>query len=549
MSTTSTQSLLGHLTQLRSEKLNASLEILCGFLATAIKNNSETYSPANQYEILLHQADVNFKKKHFRIAESVYRQAINVRKNGLKQNQKNVSSFNKLPSEVDVKYKIHVCCHNNDDDHNAISILESIPIKYRTVKINYALAQIHHKLGRKRSAILSYKDVLKKMPLALDVIFSLLSLGESINEILSIVSNAAQGLDWFLPLIKARAFLHCKEYYNCYSHLNILMKKTAIAGDAQVHCSLAKLRARTGNNKSAIVYFESARMNNPFLLDGMDIYAYLLYEEDEHEKLDKVACELFSITCQHPAPWVTLGYRALSKGDYKRVVYLAVQATKLDPVCVQALILKGCALRAIDEIKDATAHFREASRIDPNWFVCYKELAETQLQNGRTNEAIAVAHSALNTIGYLTSCLVLCASVHMCDQNGKDKALNYVNKALVLEANNQYAIIVKANVLYKYEKYTEGIKFLSDTVEYFSSSPMHTILGNCYQEVKNYPKAVEHYTIALSLNSNNKEASEGLNKISNQQQDINFESGSLDTGQQGVDAEEGNSDSDAMYTE
>lgn len=35
----------------------------------------------------------------------------------------------------------------------------------------------------------------------------------------------------------------------------------------------------------------------------------------------------------------------------------------------KAVILKGCALRAIDEQSDAIAHFKEASRLEPTRYI------------------------------------------------------------------------------------------------------------------------------------------------------------------------------------
>lgn len=63
-------------------------------------------------------------------------------------------------------------------------------------------------------------------------------------------------------------------------------------------------------------------------------YAFLLHEEKELGKLDKLATDLFYITETHPATWVALGYRALSRHEYKKAIYLAVQATKLNQLCL-----------------------------------------------------------------------------------------------------------------------------------------------------------------------------------------------------------------------
>lgn len=516
-----------------------------------MKNASETFNAGNQYEILLQHADAKYESKQYQKAESVYRHALQIRKDGLKHGAKNsAASFSKLPSEADVKFRIHLCCSAIGNIDSAISILESIPAKLRTAKIHYALARLYHGQGQDRPAIISYKEVLKKCPLAIDVILDLITLGENTNDVFSMISNSFQGSEWILSLIKAHSLLQNKEYQKSLSTFENLNRKSVIAGDVRLLCSLAQVCTRTGSNEAAIQYYQSARNADSFLLDGMDVYSYLLHEEEEYTKLESVASQLFSISELHPAPWVALGYRALFKRECKKAIYLAVQATKINPLCVQAIILKGTALRSVDEVKDALAHFRMAMRIDPNRFVCYTELVGTYLPLNRINEAMAAAHSALKTIGFRPNCLVLCASVHMWDPNSKDKALNYVDKALSIEPNNRYAIAVKANVLFKKKRYDDAIKFLTECLENYSSSPMHTILGNCYLEKKWLGKAVDHYTIALSLNPSNKEAEEGLTKVNSTQMGNTFdEDENLDSGQNSTTNEaEGDADSD-MFTE
>jgi len=62
---------------------------------------------------------------------------------------------------TDIKYQIHVCHVNLKQNHQAIVVLQSIPGKLRNAKINMALAKLYQQGGMERSAITSYKEVLR----------------------------------------------------------------------------------------------------------------------------------------------------------------------------------------------------------------------------------------------------------------------------------------------------------------------------------------------------------------------------------------------------
>lgn len=105
-------------------------------------------------------------------------------------------AFQSLPSEIEVKYKIAECYTILKLDKDAIAVLEGIPSRQRTpkvqslkyepfffknkackriltslrVQINMMLANLYKKAGQERSAVTSYKEVLRQCPLALDAI-------------------------------------------------------------------------------------------------------------------------------------------------------------------------------------------------------------------------------------------------------------------------------------------------------------------------------------------------------------------------------------------
>ncbi|XP_010772265.1 anaphase-promoting complex subunit 7-like, partial [Notothenia coriiceps] len=78
-------------------------------------------------------------------------------------------------------------------------------------QINMMLANLYRKAGQERSAVTSYKEVLRQCPLALDAIIGLLSLSVKGAEVASMTMDVIQSipnLEWLSVWIKAYAFIH-----------------------------------------------------------------------------------------------------------------------------------------------------------------------------------------------------------------------------------------------------------------------------------------------------------------------------------------------------
>lgn len=57
---------------------------------------------------------------------------------------------------------------------------------------------------------------------------------------------------------------------------------------------------------------------------------------------------------------------------YSRALYLGAKAIQLNSNSVQALLLKGAALRNMGRVQEAIIHFREAIRLAPCRLDCYE---------------------------------------------------------------------------------------------------------------------------------------------------------------------------------
>lgn len=93
-------------------------------------------------------------------------------------------------NEIELKFRIAKCMIETQQFKEAGALLQSIPSKHRTAKVNMMLTQIQQgESGTDKHLIANYKEVLKKCPLAFECIDGLLSLGVKGTEVNSLIIN------------------------------------------------------------------------------------------------------------------------------------------------------------------------------------------------------------------------------------------------------------------------------------------------------------------------------------------------------------------------
>ena len=516
--------LLDHLRKMHEFDLTSSLCLLSHITISMMNNCVDLMTTANHCEVLKYQGDCLYKNCEFKKAYAMYMKALRTYKSASKMKFQNFISLQQKVSDADIRYKIYLCCIALNNDEEALSILEDIPQKSREPKVHYAMAKLYRKMNMEKLAIANYKEVLKVCPLALDCAIELLHLGEHPNVVISLVNVYCQ-LDWLVPYIKAHGVKLNKDFKKAVSFLEALSKHTSLLGNPSILCDLATAYYSSGDSAGALERFKACHLQDSQWLSGMDLYAYLLCEDEQTDELSKLSSSLFSVSQQHPQPWVAMGYFAKLNREHMKAVYLAARAAELDATCVQALLLKGVCLRMVGETKIADTHFRQAMALAPKRLDCYSELVTCYIEEYRNNEALNVAKSALDSVGYTPDALVLCAKAFLHDSS-YEQAIRMVDRALKMNSNHKRAIELRCSIALRQKKYDDAIKLLGKAIQSHGSSVFHTMLANCYYETSKYSDAVDHYNIALSLNSNNEEAKEKLDKIH-----ITEQSSAIDSGQ------------------
>uniref|UniRef100_A0A4W5MWA7 Anaphase promoting complex subunit 7 n=1 Tax=Hucho hucho TaxID=62062 RepID=A0A4W5MWA7_9TELE len=417
-----------------------------------------------------------------------------------------------LPSEIEVKYKIAECYTILKLDKDAIAVLDGIPSRQRTPKINMMLANLYRKAGHQRSAVTSYKEVLRQCPLALDAIIGLLSLSVKGAEVASMTMDVIQSLpnlEWLSVWIKAYAFIHA----GGQPQSNQLHPKSLMRDNVDLLVSLADVYFRAGDTKNSILKFEQAQMLDPYLIKGMDVYGYLMARERHLEDVEVLGGRLFNISDQHAEPWVISGCHSFYSKRYSRALYLGAKAIQLNSNSVQALLLKGAALRNMGRVQEAIIHFREAMRLAPCRLDCYEGLIDCYLASNGIREAMGMANNIYKTLGANAQTLTILATVCLEDPVTQEKAKTLLDKALAQRPDYTKAVVKKAELLSREQKYEEGIFLLRNALANQSDCVLHRMLGDFLVAVNDYQEAMDQYSIALSLDPNDQKSLEGMQKI------------------------------------
>lgn len=99
---------------------------------------------------------------------------------------------------LDIRYQMHICHISLKQPVQALLVLQGIPAKLRSVKVNMALGKLYVMNGLERPAISAFKEVLRECPLALEAIQSLIKLGIRYTELLRLIFNGTppNQLEW-----------------------------------------------------------------------------------------------------------------------------------------------------------------------------------------------------------------------------------------------------------------------------------------------------------------------------------------------------------------
>ncbi|KAJ8678097.1 hypothetical protein QAD02_013884 [Eretmocerus hayati] len=248
----------------------------------------------------------------------------------------------------------------------ALQVLQGVPAKQRTPKINMALAKMFQEQGMERSAIATYKEVLRECPLTLEAAEGLSSLGVKGIEVNSIIMSCnwnLQNFDWLNAWIKAHAHINCKEYSQAVTTLRSLDNVNCSRDNHNLLVTMGECYYLSGNYKNSLLCLRRARLIEPDSIKGLDIYAANLHQAHHVAELEKLISFISSSNECSSETYTAMAYALLSLHKLNRANTIANQVIRMSPDYVEAYILRGNILIEQKKFQDALHHFRQALQL------------------------------------------------------------------------------------------------------------------------------------------------------------------------------------------
>lgn len=163
-------------------------------MRSAYNTDRSLLTPEQYFLTLVYHANSLFQQHQYRKADLTFREALLARKQLAKSKSSTVVTnnyenlINQFP-DYEIRYKSAMCLEKEKKNTEAITMLQSIPTKQRTLKINMLLGKLCERVGRVANAVSALKMVLKECPLNLEAIKLLLSLSVTELEIDIIIAD------------------------------------------------------------------------------------------------------------------------------------------------------------------------------------------------------------------------------------------------------------------------------------------------------------------------------------------------------------------------
>lgn len=492
--------------------------IALGSLVLSVAENQmgNVLEPAARYQTWVYMAQSLQSQGEHRRAEATFKEALQYAKAAAKTKAAKTSDmFKEGVTEIDVKYAMAECNIAVRQFTQAVTLLESIPQRHRTPKVNMSLGRLYQQVGMERPAITAYKEVLRECPLALEAVQELLSLGVRGAEVASMMINAhgsSTGMEWLSIWVKGHAYLHSRDYTGAINSFKQL-ENTVLTRNVDILATLGETYYLAGDSKNALSMLQRAHAVDPLNLRGSDLLACLLAGDKRNRELEELAMTTTSVTDTAPQPWITMGYYCQLSKRATKAIYFAHKACSINPRSVEGLLLKGTLLLELKKLQEAVMHFREAMQIAPHRFEPHKGLVDCYLAMHRSREAVTIATNACKLLGQTPRALTLYASVLLKDTMTVSKGKSLLEKALKEDPYHLPAVYLLCEVYEQELRFDVAIELLRKQVAVQSTCRLHQMLADFFSHVHDEEKAAHHFGIALNHEPGNTRALEGMQKM------------------------------------
>lgn len=229
---------------------------------------------------------------------------------------------------------------------------------------------------------------------------------------------------------------------------------------------LAELSFLAGRKLEAIEWFKKMRKLCPTELSNLDIYALLLYELSQLDRLEVLAVELNNLNRSESIPyWTTMGFIATIKEKHRQAIFCGSKINQLDPMNVQAYLLKGINLESIRRFDEAIKNFQEVIQNQPYRHDGYACIVHCLIQENKLSDALRIASEAVKQLTWKNLEAIVLYMIALFENSKVDKSMtsyceDVAIRALKLNPFHENVIKVLASLYFQAEKYEKVVNLI-----------------------------------------------------------------------------------------
>lgn len=263
----------------------------------------------------------------------------------------------------------------------------------------------------------------------------------------------------------------------------------------------------------AVMVFEKVRNIDPHYTYYMDIYSTALWHLQRDIELSVLSGELVDSNPNAPESWCVKGNcMSIHKLHHAAIKHFQ-KAIQLSPRFVYALTLLGHEYLCTDDLVNAKSYFRQAVNINSRHYNAWYGLAMIALREENYKHAESHFNRAYEINP--SSCIILSrlAKVQHLLKNTCE-ALNNLENARQLDPKNSVPQYYKASILLELNRPTEALQILEQLQKAVPREALvHFLMGKVYQKLDKKYEAKQKYSIALSIDPNNRECRDAQNSL------------------------------------
>ncbi|KAF0973806.1 hypothetical protein FDP41_007193 [Naegleria fowleri] len=247
--------------------------------------------------------------------------------------------------------------------------------------------------------------------------------------------------------------------------------------------------------------FERIQMNEPYRLDGLEIYSTILWHLKKDKKLSYLAQHMSEIDKTAPQTLCAIGNCFSQQKDHETALKFFEKATKVDNLFTYAYTLAGHERAANDDLEGALQCYRHAIRIDDRHYNAWYGIGAVYFRQEKYQLAMYHFSKAIS-INSKSSVLYCYAGMAEAACGRYEQAIKMFTHAIRIHPQNPMPKFKKANALIALQRYNEALDELKELKQMVpKESQIYFTCGKIYAARKQKEQALYEFNMALDLDS------------------------------------------------